>query len=44
MLLDTGFITYVKGWNEIRETDRGLYGNISYLICFVWLMIQYITG
>lgn len=21
---DTGFITYVKGWNEIRETDRGL--------------------
>jgi predicted AAA+ superfamily ATPase len=21
---DTGFVTYVKGWNEIRETDRGL--------------------
>lgn len=21
---DTGFITHVKGWNEIRETDRGL--------------------
>jgi uncharacterized protein len=21
---DTGFVTFVKGWNEIRETDRGL--------------------
>ena len=21
---DTGFITYVKGWNEIREDDRGI--------------------
>jgi hypothetical protein len=21
---DTGFITWVKGWNEIRETDRGV--------------------
>jgi uncharacterized protein len=21
---DTGFVTYVKGWNEIRESDRGL--------------------
>ena len=26
MLFDTGFITHVKGWNEIRETDRGLMG------------------
>lgn len=21
---DTGFVTHVKGWNEIRETDRGI--------------------
>ncbi len=21
---DTGFVTHVKGWNEIRDTDRGL--------------------
>ena len=21
---DTGFVAYVKGWNELRETDRGL--------------------
>lgn len=21
---DTGFVTYVKGWNEIREADRGI--------------------
>lgn len=21
---DTGFVTFVKGWNDIRETDRGL--------------------
>lgn len=21
---DTGFVCYVKGWNEIRETDRGI--------------------
>ena len=21
---DTGFVTYVKGWNDIRESDRGL--------------------
>ncbi len=21
---DTGFVTHIKGWNEIRETDRGI--------------------
>ena len=21
---DTGFVCYVRGWNEIRETDRGI--------------------
>jgi len=42
---DTGFVTYVRGWTEIRETDRGLLWEhlvldmlrVEYGSCLYWM-------